>query len=432
MNVYFYTFGCKVNQYETEHLREELLSRGYKISDSPQGADICIVNSCTVTGEADRKCRQLVRRVRRESPDCILVLTGCLPQAAEDGGDSFLECDIVTGNGGKERLPELIEGYLDRRERILLGRCREETSPLCAVNRVNSGKTRSYIKIQDGCDRYCTYCAIPRARGALRSKPLEIIRQEAAELIANGHKELILTGINLCRYGADIGGATLADAVKAVDGLEGEFRVRLSSVEPDIMTDGELDELAGCKRLCPHFHLSMQSGCDETLRRMNRRYTSEEYYSICRKLRQRFEGCAITTDIMVGFPGETEEEFRQSLGFVKRVGFAEAHIFPYSRRPGTAADKMKGQLSRQEKQERAARMTALCNELRQRYLQEQVGRRLTVLFERESEREFHCGHSENYVTVKVKRETEGSLWKQMKTVRIISAEDSFCLGETEE
>lgn len=432
MKVFYYTFGCKVNQYETENIKELFSDMGYEESSDFDTADICIINSCTVTAQADSKCRQLVHKIRNSNQGCVIVLAGCFPQAFKAQAEKMLECDIIVGTGSKRDIPRLTEKFLLERERIT------EVSPRKKGERFepmsNSGadcKTRAYIKIQDGCDQYCTYCIIPYARGHICSKPLKDIQAEALKLVHSGHKEIILTGINLCCYGKDFNdGTRLIDAIETVCRTEGNFRVRLGSIEPEMILNDDIIRMSKLDKLCPHFHLSLQSGCDLTLRRMCRHYNSDEFMLLCQKLRKHFPDCAITTDIMVGFPQETDEEFNMSLDFVKKVRFAEAHIFPYSRRYGTVADRMNGQIDKKTKQSRAVIMTEACRNSQAEYLQTCIGKTLEVLFEKETSEVWHNGHAPNYVNVRVKRsDPECSLRREVRQVKVISADGDFCYGE---
>ena len=372
MKAFFYTFGCKVNQYETENIKEAMLSEGYEVTEDYADAEVCVVNTCTVTAQSDSKCRQLIHKIKKANPECLIVLAGCFPQAFE-----------------------------------------EEASAL------------------DGCDQYCTYCIIPTARGHICSKPLEDIAPEVQQLVDSGHKEIILTGINLCCYGRDFkNGTRLIDAVEAACGCDGDYRVRIGSVEPELISDEDILRMSKLEKLCPHFHLSLQSGCDETLKRMNRHYDTVEYAELCEKLRRHFPNCAITTDIMVGFPQESDEEFEKSLAFAKTISFAETHIFPYSRRPTTVADKMKGQLDRKTKHSRAAQMADVCNETKALYLKSLVGTVQEVLFEKETSPQWHQGHAPNYVTVKIPRTSEEvSLRRQLLKIEITSSDGEFCYGK---
>ena len=432
MKIFYYTFGCKVNQYETEHIRERFEQEGHTAAEDIASADVCVINSCTVTEQADSKCMQMLRRIRKISPRAVTVLAGCFPQAFRERAESLSECDIIVGTDEKGRIPEFTDRFMKTGERIVSIRQHEKGERFDSMtNRCSGEKTRSYIKIQDGCDCYCTYCIIPYARGHIRSKPLDDVVREAAENIAAGHKELILTGINLCFYGKDLPERlTLTDAVERICSLEGEFRVRLGSIEPEMMLADDIIRLAALDKLCPHFHLSLQSGCDSTLKHMNRRYDQEEYSALCRTLREYFPDCAITTDIMVGFPGEDEKAFEESLAFAEKTAFAEAHIFPYSRRAGTKADSFSDHVPQHIKHERARRMAEVCRKTKSEYLAGCVGKVFEVLFERETESEWHCGHAPNYVTVKVPRKNiNDSLRRQIRKVRITSSDDEICYGE---
>lgn len=431
MKSFYYTFGCKVNQYETENIKEAMQSRGYEVTDDYREADICIINTCTVTAQSDSKCRQLIHRIRKDAPQCLIVLAGCFPQAFQKQAAEMTECDIVVGTGSKKEIPALIEEYIKSGQRIVKLTPREKGEAFEKMSNTGAdSKTRAYIKIQDGCDQYCTYCIIPKARGHICSKPLEDIAPEVQRLVDSGHKEITLTGINLCCYGRDLkNGTRLIDAIEAACGCEGEYRVRIGSIEPELISDNDIERMSKLERLCPHFHLSLQSGCDETLKRMNRHYNTAEYETLCRKLRSYFPHCAITTDIMVGFPQETDEEFEKSLEFAERISFAEAHIFPYSRRPDTAADRMSGQLDKKTKHRRAAAMAQLCGKTKAEYLRSLVGTKQEVLFEKETSAEYHQGHAPNYVTVKIPRKSqELTLRRKLLKVRITSCDDEFCYG----
>ena len=279
MKAFFYTFGCKVNQYETENIKEAMLSEGYEVTEDYADAEVCVVNTCTVTAQSDSKCRQLIHKIKKANPECLIVLAGCFPQAFEKEASALDECGIIVGTGAKKDIPALIKRYITSGERIIRIVPRERGEAFEKMT--NSGadkKTRAYIKIQDGCDQYCTYCIIPTARGHICSKPLEDIAPEVQQLVDSGHKEIILTGINLCCYGRDFkNGTRLIDAVEAACGCDGDYRVRIGSVEPELISDEDILRMSKLEKLCPHFHLSLQSGCDETLKRMNRHYDTAEY-----------------------------------------------------------------------------------------------------------------------------------------------------------
>ncbi len=404
MQVFFHTLGCKVNQYETEYMRKLLRDKGYIDAKSPNEADLIIVNSCTVTAESDRKTRQLVRRYRRLNENAILVLCGCMPQAFPKEAEK-LPIDILLGNVSRSDLLNKLDEFLAKRQKQIevLPHKKGEDFESCEVETF-SERTRAYMKIEDGCDRGCTYCIIPKARGRVRSRGLESIKAEATKLSKNGFSEIVLVGINLSSYGKDIG-KTLADAVETVANVEGVKRIRLGSLEPDLTDETLLDRLEKIEKFCPQFHLSLQSGCDETLKRMNRLYSTKEYRAVVENIRKRWKNAGITTDIMVGFILESEEEFEKSLVFAKEIGFVKAHVFPYSVRVGTAAEKMSGRVDETVKNLRAAKMARVCEESSQGYFKSLYGETLNVLFE--TEREGHLmGYSEGYVPVYVKGESE--------------------------
>ena len=430
LNIYFMTFGCKVNQYETEQIAERFAADGHTRTDELSLADVCVINSCTVTAEADKKLRQFVSRVKRESPDCITVLTGCYPTAFRTEA-AELGCDMRISNKDKQNIPQLVCDFIDVTSLSAAG-SHYDLSPADHRQQQDGSRTRAYIKIQDGCNLFCTYCIIPYARGKLRSKPLDDIEAEVRSLVTDGYREIILTGINLCCYGRDLGGKRLVDAVERVCSVQGDFRVRLSSMEPEMISDSDIERMAAQPKLCPHFHLSLQSGCDRTLRAMNRHYNSAEYLALCEKLRSAFPDCAITTDIMVGFPDETQEDFAESCEFAEKVGFAQAHIFPYSRRSGTKADLMPNQLTRSEKSARAAEMARVCRGTALAYNKTFVGRTVEVLFEREGDKPYHTGHSREYIEVRVPRSDSETWRRQIKRVKITGAEADCCTGEITE
>ena len=426
--VLFMTFGCKVNHYESECLKELFRQRGWE-TVSEGCCDAVIINSCTVTASGDSRVFTALRRARSEYPDSAIVLTGCYPQADPEGAAKLGAADIICGTKDRGLIPAMVEDFLsERRRRIWLPQhSRGEIFEPMKCTRYEDN-TRAFVKIQDGCDRFCTYCIIPYARGRCRSKPLDLLREEASEIAANGVKEIVLSGINLAFYGAEWG-LSLADAAEAVAGIPGIDRVRLSSLEPEMMTDGQLERLAALPEMCPQFHLSLQSGCSRTLKAMNRHYTAEEYFELTERIRRFFPECTFTTDIMVGFPQESEEDFAQSVSFVKRVGFSKVHVFRYSRRPGTPADKMPGQISESVKTDRWRRMTAAADEARENYLRSLVGRTVPVLFERENSPDFHQGHAPDMTLVKISRKNpEKSLRNRIISVIIEVAGHDHCTG----
>ena len=431
MKIFYYTFGCKVNQYETENLKQSFIKRGFDIAENIPSADVCLVNTCTVTANSDSKCRQFLNKVKKQNPHCIIILTGCFPQAFEETAYEMTECDIITGSSNKTEIPELLDEYLSKRQRIIKiiphqkGDSFEEMS-----NTEVKTKTRAYIKIQDGCDQYCTYCIIPYARGHIRSKPLDVLKEEIIQLSNSGHKEVVLVGINLCCYGNDLdSNIRLIDAIEVACSVSGIERVRLGSLEPEMISDDDIKRMANQPKLCPQFHLSLQSGCDKTLKAMNRKYSTKEYTQLVDKLRQHFDSCAITTDIMVGFPDETEEDFNQSLEFAKKIKFSKTHIFPYSKRNGTIAAKRENQIPQSIKEKRASLMNKVCSETEQEFLQGMLGKTVKVLFERENCTEFHQGFSENYTQIKIPTKNPlKSLRRSIFYVKINEYEKNYCIG----
>lgn len=426
MTVYFHTLGCKVNQYETQAMRRLLEDDGFDTAEFSAGFDkagdgVLVINSCTVTGESDRKLRQLLRRTRRDNPQAVIVVCGCMPQAFPARAAALTDADIVVGNAERRALPATLRAFLQNRTRTVdIPPHTAEYEPLAI--REFQGRTRAFVKIEDGCNRFCSYCAIPYARGRVRSRPLDDLQAEIEALAAAGYREVVLTGINLTAFGQDTD-TTLADAVDIAAAVDGICRVRLGSLEPDHMTPALLDRLAAQPKLCPQFHLSLQSGCDATLRRMRRHYTTAEYAALCADLRTRFPNAAITTDIMVGFPDETEEEFAATLRFAETIGFARAHIFAYSRREGTPAAAMAGQVATAEKAARARRLSAVCEATRARYETALVGQTVSVLLETQDSEGFWEGHTPSYVPVRVK--TDGAAG-DVVTVRITARQDDAC------
>ncbi len=425
MKAAFYTLGCKVNQYESQAMAQSLEKHGFLITDHTEDADVYVINSCTVTAESDRKTRQAVRRFKKQHPDSIVVLTGCMTQAFPEYGERLDEADIVIGNKSNRLLHDYIMQYINGSGRIFAVDL-HKTGDAFTGDTISAfrERTRANVKIEDGCNRFCSYCIIPYARGRVRSKPLNELRNEIAGLEKNGFSEIVLVGINLSAYGlgTDI---NIVDAVRLAASFAGIKRVRLGSLEPDHITDEIIAGLAEIPGFCPQFHISLQSGCDATLKRMNRHYDSAEYFSLCEKLRKAFDDTTITTDVMVGFPGETAEDFKSSMEFVKKVGFEKVHVFPYSIRPGTPAAKMPDQIEKCEKEKRAAEMTAATDAIRKEFLKKQIGRTLEVLVE-EYHEGFLQGYTANYTPVKIPCECD-SLHGIIKT-EITSVEGDFCIG----
>ena len=425
MKFAFYTLGCKTNQYETQAMEQLLREQGHEIGSFDEPCDGYIINTCSVTAVADKKNRAVVRRCRREHPDAVIAVGGCYvqhdPQALRD-----LQVDVLGGSGGRARFIEmLLDAARDRQHRENLDdalRRREfEILPAGGLEK----RTRAMVKVQDGCRNFCTYCIIPYTRGPVRSATLELAVEQCRALAQQGYREIVVTGIEIASWGVDLPGKpTLATLLGAVCEAVPGCRVRLGSLEPRIVTEEFCAALKALPNLCPQFHLSMQSGCDTVLQRMKRKYDTARYYESVALLNRHFPGCAVTTDMIVAFPGETEEEFEESLAFIRRCGFADMHIFPYSRRPGTPADKMPGQLGNATKEERSRRAIAVAQEMSQAYRQTLIGTKLEVLFE-ESDGEFFTGHAPNYTKVYVKGE---DLHNQIRTVEITGVYKDGVLG----
>ncbi len=427
MNIYFYTLGCKVNQYETQAMSETLKIQGYDITDDPEKADIFIVNSCTVTATADKKTRQAVRRFKRAKPDSIVILTGCMPQAYPKDAENLIQADIVIGNRNNSSIAAVIDDYIKNGKRIF-NVIQHRKGDKFLGNDITQfdERTRAIIKIQDGCNRFCTYCIIPTSRGRVRSKPLEELKAEVKTISEKGYCEVVLVGINLSSYGSDIG-LTFPDAIEAVCEIDGIKRVRLGSLEPDHLTADVIKRLAKCEKLCPQFHISLQSGCNKTLHDMHRHYTAEEYFELCRTLRENFPDCTLTTDVMVGFPMETDENFKESLEFVKSVKFEKVHVFPYSLRPGTKAAEFSPQIDKSVKEERSRIMIEETEKIRREFMLSQIGKTVRVLFESKTHDGYLGGYTENYLPVRIKCDKE--IWGEIHEVKITSIEDEYCLGE---
>ena len=402
MKAAFYTLGCKVNQAESEYMAELLQKAGFEIVNPNDEADYYIVNSCTVTATADQKTRQSVRRFKRKHPNSTVILTGCMPQAFPKDAEKLEQADIVLGNKNDNDILDLINKHAAQKNRIIRlseHQNGEKFAP-CSV-RAFGGRVRAFVKIEDGCDRFCSYCIIPKSRGRVRSKPLEDLKQEVTDLAANGIKEVVLVGINLSAYGKGTD-FNIADAVETCAGVNGISRIRLGSLEPDHITDSIISRLSTVHKFCPQFHISLQSGCNKTLKNMNRHYTAEEYEELCNKLRAAFKDCSLTTDVMVGFHEETEQDFEESLAFVKRISFEKVHVFPYSERTGTAASKRGDSVSKQEKDRRTSVMIAETEKIRQNYLESQIGRKVRLLVEDRANSEYLRGYTKNYLPVLLK------------------------------
>ena len=400
-----HNLGCKVNAYETEAMQEMLEQAGYEIVPFKEGADVYVINTCTVTNIADRKSRQMLHRARKLNPEAVVVAAGCYVQT--QGEREIDPCiDIVIGNNHKKDLVRVLREYEENREKDRAGEIGDinMTKEYESLHLTRTGEhTRAYIKVQDGCNQFCTYCIIPYARGRVRSREMQDVEQEVRTLAGNGYQEVVLTGIHLSSYGIDFDGQRhLIELIRAVHEIEGIRRIRLGSLEPGIVTEEFAEALASMPKICPHFHLSLQSGCDAVLKRMNRKYTSGEYYEKCRILRKYFDAPALTTDVIVGFPGETEAEFQESYDFVDKVDFYETHIFKYSKREGTKAASMPDQVDEQIKAQRSARLIELGEKKRKAYEKKFIGRTVEVLVEEDAVidgKNVQTGHTKEYIKI---------------------------------
>ena len=400
-----HNLGCKVNAYETEAMQEMLEQAGYEIVPFKEGADVYVINTCTVTNIADRKSRQMLHRARKLNPEAVVVAAGCYVQT--QGEREIDPCiDIVIGNNHKKDLVRILREYEENREKDRAGEIGDinMTKEYESLHLTRTGEhTRAYIKVQDGCNQFCTYCIIPYARGRVRSREMQDVEQEVRTLAGNGYQEVVLTGIHLSSYGIDFDGQRhLIELIRAVHEIEGIRRIRLGSLEPGIVTEEFAEALASMPKICPHFHLSLQSGCDAVLKRMNRKYTSGEYYEKCSILRKYFDAPALTTDVIVGFPGETEAEFQESYDFVDKVDFYETHIFKYSKREGTKAASMPDQVDEQIKAQRSARLIELGEKKRKAYEKKFIGRTVEVLVEEDAViggKNVQTGHTKEYIKI---------------------------------
>ena len=419
-----HNLGCKVNAYETEAMQQMLEEAGYEIVPFSEKADVYVINTCSVTNMADRKSRQMLHRAKKMNPDAAVVAAGCYVQTKEDEAKCDAAIDILIGNNQKAELVDRLNAFFDNRgekiEAVVdINHEKQEFEELALDHAAEH--TRAFIKVQDGCNQFCSYCIIPYARGRVRSRAAEHVLEEVERLAKSGYQEVVLTGIHLSSYGIDCGD-NLLHLIRMVHQVKGIKRIRLGSLEPRIVTEDFVQELAKLDKICPHFHLSLQSGCDETLKRMNRKYTTEEYEKACRILRENFQHPAITTDVIVGFPGETEGEFAQTKRYLERIHFYEMHIFKYSKRQGTRAAVMEHQIPEEIKTKRSAKLLALAERMSKEFRDYYLGRQEEVLFEEPMElngKTYYVGYTKEYV--KVAAETAETLENTMKTGTITEA-----------
>lgn len=429
MKAAFYTLGCKVNQYESEYMSEVLKNAGFTIVSPNEDADYYIVNSCTVTATADQKTRQNVRKFKRKHPNSVIILTGCMPQAFPESAEELAEADIVLSNKNNDDILDLINKYSTDKNRIIKIEKHHSGDEFqsCKINDFNE-RIRAFVKIEDGCDRFCSYCIIPMSRGRVRSKNPDDLRNEVETLGNHGIKEIVLVGINLSSYGKGKD-FNIVDAVKICADNENICRVRLGSLEPDHITDDVIDGLSKIEKFCPQFHISLQSGCDKTLKNMNRHYTAEEYKALCQKLRTTFDDATITTDVMVGFTDESEEDFNESLEFVKDIEFEKVHVFPYSQREGTVASRRGDNIPKSTKECRASIMIEAAKGSRLKYFDSLIGSEQTVLFESNEGNNIYQGYTRNYVPVRYSSD-KNIIGQEIKvTIESVDTNNDICIAK---
>ena len=423
----FYTLGCKVNQYETEAMAELFADAGYEICDFNGKNDIYVINTCSVTNMGDRKSRQIIRRAKKNNPDAVIAVTGCYSQVAPEEVLSIDGVNIVIGTQDRKSIVALVEGI-------------ENTSNINHVSDIMTNhefeelhiqsyksRTRAFIKIQEGCSQFCSYCIIPYARGPVRSRPMDEVIREVKKLASNNFKEIILVGIHVASYGVDLEDTSLEKLIMAVDGIDGIERIRLSSIEPMTLDKRFIDSIKGSKKLCHHFHISLQSGCDATLKRMNRKYTTEEFKGIVDGLREAFDDVAVTTDIMVGFHAETDEEFDETVRFTREIAFADAHVFQYSQRKGTPAAKRPDQISPEIKEKRSKIIIEETEKSRDAFIERFLGKTMRVLFEQRAADGMFEGKTDNYITVHAS--SDADLNDEFRDVLLLENKNGIVIGE---
>ena len=425
--VSFYTLGCKVNQYETNAMAQKFKEAGYEIVEvNDDVSDICVINTCTVTNMSDRKSRQILRKVKEKNQDAIIAAVGCYAQVAKDDLKKMPEIDIVLGNEEKANIVKYVEEFISNRNNKIVEiediASKKEFEDMGQITYTE--KTRAVIKVQDGCNQFCSYCIIPYARGRVRSRKMDSIIHEITQIAQKGIKEVVITGIHVASYGRDFGNENgLIELLEKINEIDGIHRIRLGSLEPKIITEEFMQRLIKLEKMCHHFHLSLQSGCDETLKRMNRKYNTTKIKEIVERLRRYYDDVILTTDIIVGFPGETEEEFEKTYQFLKEIKLYKMHVFQYSPRKGTRAAVMPNQVDGNVKEKRSRKLIELSNENQKRYNEKLVGKEVEVLFEDqaiEEKKKYFKGHTQNYILVKY--ETDENLENTLKSVKIKSAD----------
>ncbi len=424
--MHFIHFGCKVNQYETNGMIQAFKNKNYKIVDFNEKADIYIINTCTVTNMSDRKSRQILRQAKKNNSNSIVVAVGCYVQVARQEIEKIPEIDLILGNNEKVDIVKFVEDFISSQNKIIVDDVIHNKNYRDFGSVTYTEKTRAVIKVQDGCDRFCTYCVIPYARGRVRSRNPKNVINEISNIAKKGIKEVVITGIHVASYGKDFDYKyELIDLLEEINKIDGIERIRLGSIEPLLITEDFINRLKKLEKICHHFHLSLQSGCNETLQRMNRRYTIDEFEVIVNRLRKTYSDVILTTDIIVGFPNETDEEFEKTFEFLKKIKFYKMHIFKYSQRDGTKAAVMENQISGQIKDIRSKRLLELSDINENEYLKSYIGKNVEVLFE-EKDKEYYKGHTSNYMMVKVK--TEDNLENKVLKVAIDSCYNLTLIG----
>lgn len=419
--VAFYTLGCKVNQYETNAMEQQFIQNNYKIVDNTEKADIYVINTCTVTNMADRKSRQMLRRVKEINQSAVIVVCGCYAQVAKTELEQIPEVDIILGINEKNKIVQIVEEYLSSKNNIIeVADVSKQKEFLDFGDVTYTEKNRAVIKVQDGCNMFCSYCLIPYARGRIRSRKIENVVSEIEKIAKQGIKEVVITGIHVASYGKDFENENirLINLLEEINKIEGIERIRLSSLEPTIVDEEFAQRLSKLEKICDHFHLSLQSGCDATLKRMNRKYTTARYKETTEILRKYYPSANFTTDVIVGFPGETDEEFNQTYQFLKEIGFYKMHIFKYSPRKGTVAEKLPNQVDGNIKEERSKKLIELSNNMQNEKNSQYIGKTVKVLFE-EYENGYYKGHTTNYMVVKVKEKEQDGFIDNIKDIEII-------------
>ena len=420
-NISFYTLGCKVNQYETNAMMQKFQEAGYQIVDINDNiSDICVINTCTVTNMSDRKSRHMLRKIKEKNDNAIIIATGCYAQVAKKQLEEMPEVDIVIGNDEKNDIVYFLEEYMKKQQKIIEVQDISKQKEFIDMGQITyTEKTRAVIKVQDGCNQFCSYCLIPYARGRVRSRKPESILKEIKQIAQKGIQEIVITGIHIASYGRDFdNGYYLIDLLEEINKIDGIVRIRLGSLEPTIITEDFMKRLIKLDKICHHFHLSLQSGCDETLKRMNRKYTTSQFKEIVSRLRKYYNDVILTTDIIVGFPGETKEEFKQTYQFLKEIKFYKMHVFPYSPREGTRAAIMENQVDNKLKEHRSKELIEMSNQNQKKYNEQYIGKKVEVLFE-ENEDGYYKGHTQNYILVKYK--TNDNLENKLKYVKVLES-----------